>query len=325
MMKLRFTILLLIGCMRAFVAVEAAEAAPAPIPAIMPPIPPSPIEDFRRWLQMGPDEREQALAGYPPNKQQVLREKLQEYETMRPEQRDARLRALELRWYLQPLMSRPSAQRGDYQSMIPARLHEAIQERLRHWDALSEETRREILADEHKLELATGYFAQVRRSPTAPPLPPLLPPHPASLDSNLNHWSTASAASRERMTGHLANFFAMAPDEQRRALFQLSAPEREEMQKTLEAFARLSPKDRRECVESFQRLATMNSQERARFLRNAARWRQLTPDERAAWREMVVKLPPMPPEPVPEAPMPRGAAKTRDKMAGTHSDLPALN
>lgn len=321
-MKVQVSILMLIACLGA----KAVAAEPAPVPEMLPPIPPSPIEDFRRWLQMPEEEREKALADYSLNKQEVLRRKLKTYEAMRPEQRDSRLRALELRWYLQPLMSRPAVQRGNYLDLIPARLHEAIKARLEHWDALSEETRREILADEHKRELATGYFAQVRRSSTnLPPMPQLMPPHPADLDKHLNHWGNASAAGRERMTAHLANFFAMGREDQRKALLRLSQTERQEMQKTLAAFARLSPQDRQECVESFQRLATMTAQERSSFLRNAARWLQLSPDERAAWREMVSKLPPMPPEPVHEAPMPRGSVSTRDKMAGAQSDSSVLN
>ena len=321
-MKVQFSILILIACM----GIKAAAAEAAPIPDMVPPIPPSPIEDFRRWLQMGEQEREKALADYSPNKQEVLRRKLKAYEAMRPDQRDARLRALELRWYLQPLMSRSSAQRGNYVDLIPARLHEAIKARLEQWDALSEDTRREILADEHKRELATGYFAQVRRTATnAPPLPPMMPPHPADLDKHLNHWGNASAAGRERMTAHLASFFAMDPQEQQRALARLTASERQEMQKTLDAFAKLSPRDRQECVESFRRLATMGPQERASFLRNAARWLQLSPDERAAWREMVAKLPPMPPEPSPEAPMRRGSVSTRDQMARAQADSAVIN
>ena len=321
-MKVQVSILMLIACL----GIKTSAAETAPVPEMLPPVPPSPIEDFRRWLQMPEGEREKALADYSPNKQEVLRRKLKAYAAMPREQRDSRLRALELRWYLQPLMSRPAALRGNYLDLIPARLHEAITGRLEHWDSLSEETRREILADEHKRELATGYFAQVRRSSTnLPPAPRLMPPHPADLDKHLNHWGNASAAGRERMTGHLATFFGMSLDEQQRALARLSASERQEMQKTLEAFGRLSPQDRQECLESFQRLATMTPQERASFLRNAARWLQLSPDERAAWREMVVKLPPMPPEPVPEAPMPRGSVGTRDKMAGAPSYSPVFN
>jgi hypothetical protein len=154
---------------------------------------------------------------------------------------------------------------------------------------------------------------------------PVMPPHPSDLNKHLNHWGTASAAGRERMTAHLSNFFELAPEAQRQALLSLSESERQEMQKTLEAFARLSAKDRKKSVESFQRLATMDPQERASFLRNAARWQQLSPDERAAWREMVAKLPPMPPEPVPLPPSPRVSSSARDRVAATNVPSPDLN
>jgi hypothetical protein len=64
-------------------------------------------------------------------------------------------------------------------------------------------------------------------------------------------------------------------------------------------------------VDSFQRLAAMSPQERASFLRNANRWRQLSSEERATWRELVSKVPPMPPEPVPAPPVP-SASTTAD-------------
>ena len=50
----------------------------------------------------------------------------------------------------------------------------------------------------------------------------------------------------------------------------------------------------------------MAPEERTRFLRNAARWQEMTPTERKTWKELVTKLPPLPPDfnapPMPPAP-----------------------
>ena len=301
-------------------------AAETPVPKAMPPIPPSPIEDFRRWLKLGSDEREKALADYSPAKREILRKKLQAYESMRPQERDARLQRLEFRWYLQPLMSAAPTERGNYLEMIPARLHGAIAARLQHWDSLREETRREILADEQKRELVIAYFAQVRR-PTAsrPPLPTDEPPHPRELEAQLKHWQTASPAERQRMSTHVSSFLDLAKADQRKALDQLSETERMEIQKTLDTFAQLSPEDRLACVNSFQKFATMTARERASFLRNAARWQQLTSEERATWRNIVGKLPPMPPEFFLLPPMPREALPGDENLAATNSDSISVN
>lgn len=302
-------------------------AADAPLPVQLPPIPPSPIEDFRRWLKLDPAEREKELAGYPQEKREVLRRKLEAYEAMDPEQRDARLRMLELSWYLPPLMNVPAGQRGNYLAIIPPRLHDSIKGRLRHWDHLDEATRREILADENKRELITRYYVLPRRTIPAPPFPTGMAKQAPELREHFENWDSKSLSARAKMSTHLSNFFELPRKDQLKALDDFSEAERQEMQKTLDAFAQLSPADRRACVDSFQRFAIMSRQERTSFLRNAARWRQLSPEERAKWRELVNKVPPMPPEPVPTPPMPRNTEPeaSAGKLATTSPAAPVLN
>ncbi|HEX7859452.1 MAG TPA: DUF3106 domain-containing protein [Verrucomicrobiae bacterium] len=315
MMAARVSILFLFALMVG--TIGAAESAP-----VRPPAPPSPIEDFRRWLQMPEADREKELAGYPEPKREVLRKKLGAYEGMTAEQREARLINLELRWYLQPLMKVSPADRGNYLRLIPERLHSLVQERLAHWDQMDERTRTEILADERKRELATRYFVHARRKTTnattarvMPPMPPRLQEHFARLDQQGN-------AARAKIPLHLNNFFAMTPEAQRAALLALSESERQEMQKTLEAFARLSRSDRELALISFGKFANLPPEERADFQRNAARWQEFTPEERASWRELVRQLPPMPPMPVPRPPMPAGGGK---KVATTNQNAPGVN
>ena len=314
-MKAHISNLILLTLLACSLCTRAADAPAAPQ---LPPIPPSPIEEFRSWLKMSEDECAKVLATYPVAKQEVLKRKLQAYASMPAEERDARLHALELRWYLEPLIVKPTAERGSFLQMIPERLHREVTARLQHWDSLSEGLRSEILADQKKREMVTGYFVHSGRAPRAP-TPVVVPPHPRDYEANLKRWESADAAARARMTAHLATFFQLAPEEQRNALIALADGEREEMQKTLEAFARLSPEDRRACVASFQKFATMDPKERASFLRNAARWQKLTPQERQAWRELVSKIPPMPPMPVVEPPLPSANSNaTSRKLAATN-------
>ena len=67
------------------------------------------------------------------------------------------------------------------------------------------------------------------------------------------------------------------------------------MENTLQAFAKLPPGQRRICVASFHKFTEFTPAERAEFLRNADRWKLLTPQERDAWRKLVTRLPPAPP------------------------------
>jgi len=319
-----FSTLLMAALLTGSIVTRAADA-PSELPAALrPPIPPSPIEEFRRWLKMSDDDRNQVIATYSPAKQEILKRKIQAYAAMPEAERDARLHALELRWYLEPLMVRASAERGKYLEMIPPRLHREINARLEHWDGLGDGIRQEILADQTKQKMVTTYFIHSGR---APRLPVVMPPHPAEIEANLQRWQKANAEKRERMTEHLATFFQLPAEEQRKAMGALLHGEHESMQRTLDAFSRLSPADRRACVASFQKFATMDPKERASFLRNAARWQQLTPEERQTWRELVNKIPPMP---VVEPPLPttgsrQGANATARRMASTASGLKALN
>jgi Protein of unknown function (DUF3106) len=303
-MIVRFVILSLV-----FAALSGANAAEAPV---VPPMPRSPIEDFRRWLEMSPADREKELSAYSEAKREVLQRKLQAYEQMPAAERDYRLRALELRWYLQPLLNTEPAERGNYLNIVPQRLHAAVTNRLSRWDALDAAARQEMFADESRRQLVTGYFTQPRRAPF-PPVPPA--PVPPGLDRHFKRWENNSPT---RLAFHLSNFFEMGKEDQLKALNYFSETERGEIQKTLDAFARLSPADRQKCVQSFQRFATMSREERSIFLRNAARWQQLTPEERDTWRDLVTKLPPMPPEPVLTPPLPRANTAGNDELAGTN-------
>lgn len=313
-MSARILIFLLIGLLCG--TARAAESVQAPMPVLMPPIPPSPIDQFRQWLRMPAPDREKTLREYPEAKQVVLRRKLLAYEAMPAEQRERRLRMLELRWYLRPLMSAPPQQRGDYLKMIPVRLHDLVTSRIEHWDALAANTRADILASDQAREMVTRYFVHLRRPPiTAQELHPLDARQRAQLQQNLKVWKETSPSHRERMGRQLSAFFELPKADQNKALGQLSEGDRREMQKTLDAFERLSPEQRRACVESFQKFASMTPRERGAFMRNAARWQEMTLQERETWKRLVQELPPMPPEPLPVPPSPQAALPPGDKLA----------
>jgi hypothetical protein len=299
-------ILIFSAVMVVFGASAAGQPIPsAPMPIQMPPLPPSPIDQFRQWLKVPVGEREQALAEYPESKRAILREKLRLYEAMPAEQRERRLKMLELRWYLRPLMSLSPGQRGDSLKMIPPRLQGLVSERIAQWDRMDPQVRQEILANEDARELVTGYFVHIRRNPvTGPDLHPLDEKKRAELQNALKRWNQTSPVQRANMSAQLTAFFELPRTAQQKTLGAFPESERIEMQKTLDAFARLSPQYRRICVDSFGKFATMSPRERASFLRNAERWQQMSPEEREAWRKLVTKLPPMPPEPIPAPPRP---------------------
>jgi hypothetical protein len=64
------------------------------------------------------------------------------------------------------------------------------------------------------------------------------------------------------------------------------------MERALSAFASLPPEQRRICIESFVKFKQMSKEEVNQFLKNAARWKAMSPQERETWRSLIKILPP---------------------------------
>jgi len=97
-MKKGFTIFLFV-CVARFVAAQPME----------PPMPLSPITTFREWLKQSPEERKIALARRSEQSRRVIEQKLDEYNALAPAERNRRLDATELQWYVTHLLKMPKA------------------------------------------------------------------------------------------------------------------------------------------------------------------------------------------------------------------------
>jgi hypothetical protein len=286
-----------------WLAVAGSSSAPPPLPVTPPPLPTpqSPIDHFRELLAMSGVERRQALTNRPPEVRARLLTKLQEYERMPADQRELRLRATELRWYLVPLMKTPAAQRPALATTVPTHLRKPVADRLDQWDLLPPEAQRELLEN----ELAVDYFTQAS----------LPPARRQQLTNDLQRWETMPPAERQRLFERVNKFFDLTAKEQEKAKATMTATEREQMERTLSAFPKLPREQRIQCIRSFEKFASMTAAERQSFLQNAARWSAMSPAERETWRNLVRRLPEMPPlppdfyagrpPPLPPSPAPR--------------------
>jgi hypothetical protein len=268
--------------------IEAAEPEVPPLPPLI-----SPIKRFREWLQMPEAERQKALAEYSEAKQKVLQAKLRFYTDLPPEERDRRLRMVELRWYLRPLMTLPADQRKQTLAVIPAEYKDIVEQRLQAWDRLSPDLRDQLLESELSMQYLTRVSLKLTPQTEATLVEPLT-----------RQWSKLSPAEKQRATGQFNRFFELPPEEKQKTLKALSDSERQEMERTLKAFEKLPAEQRHICIVSFQKFATMPAEEKRQFLRNAARWQAMSPKERSLWRELVTSLPPMPPTDPMLPPMP---------------------
>jgi len=287
---------------------------------IFPPMPPvlqvkPPVEFFRELLSMTPAEQENVLSNRPPEIRRRLLAKIHEYQALNPDEREMRLRATELRWYLPPLLHGTPANRADRLAAVPDDLRGLVKARLAQWDILPPPLQQEFLENERTLR----YFSHV--DPTNGSATPGNVWDRTPADSDLARWNALSEEQRQRITGRFNQFFELAPADKEQTLDTLSPLERQQMEKTLQTFDRLPPPQRRECVHAFAKLAGMSPSERVEFLKNAERWSQMSPQERQTWRDLVAHVPSWPPMPPPMPPMPPLSPHLQHPMAATNLNL----
>ncbi len=271
---------------------------------------PTPVDQFRAMLAMDKAGWEKALASRPEPQRSVLRAKLIEYGAMPAEECELRLRALELRFHLEPLMKVEPAQRTALLARVPEDLRPLVEERLTQWDLLPPDLRKEALES----QLARNYFARVESS--TPPEPRNdtsmdRPPTPSEIEQQLARWRQVPTARRIQEYHRFDRFFELTDAEKARILQTLPEGERQQMEGVLSTFKALPREQRQYCIESFHKFTSMPAVEREQFLDNAARWQSLAPEERKAWRELVTALPPLPPgmiaaPPIQWPPVPQG-------------------
>ncbi len=239
------------------------------------PQPQSPVNYFRQLLAMSPSERNNSLTNRPPETRARILAKVREYQMLGPDERELRLRATDLRWWLTPLLRTPATDRGLRLAQVPEDLRGLVQSRLAQWDLLPPPLQQELLANDHTLH----YFARVDTTNAIPASPEL-----------------------QKISDQFNQFFELTPAEKQQTLSTLSDAERAQMEKTLKTFDQLPPQKRAQCVRNYTKFAGMSADKRAEFLKNAESWAKLSPTERQTWRDLVTRIPEWPPLPPPVVP-----------------------
>lgn len=277
-------------------AAEPASGVP-PLPA-----PRSPVQTFRELLAAPTAQRHAYLARKSPAARELIETKLKEFEALSGPERELRLELAQLQFYLSPLLAADPANRAASLAAVPEELRTMIGERLRAWDALLPEARREILESEqslsHFIRLETadpGRLAAVVAGASAAARP--------EVEAQLQRWLALSAEERARKTAGFQQFFNLTDREQARTLKRLDDTDRARMEATLASFEQLPPAQRQRCVEAFRQFASFTPERRAEFLRDAEKWQALSAAERAAWRRLVQRAAEQPPLPEPPWPV----------------------
>lgn len=258
---------------------------------LIPPVPQwrSPVDSFRQLLAMSAVERKNYLTNKPPEIRSRLVDKVKEYLALDPDERELRLRATDLRWYLLPLLRESPTNRAERLKLVPEDMRSLVNSRLEQWDALPSEFRQEFLENERTLR----YFTHVDATNSV-----VSNFHRQPNDSDTAHWNALPEDERQKITNQFNQFFDLTTDEKQKTLNTLSDAERAQMEKTLQAFDKLPGPQRIQCIHAFTEFAGMNPKDRAEFLRNAEHWSQISPKERQAWRDLVANVPQWPPLPI---------------------------
>jgi hypothetical protein len=273
---------------------SSSNALQKPLPAL--PGTKTAADNFRELLAMSPAERTQALADRSQHQRQYLEGRLREYDALPAEQRELRLRQLELTCHLEGLMKLAPSNRLTRLVAVPADLRPTVDERLRQWDLLPPKVQEEVL----EYKTTANYFLRVRPSPPPVPdagMPGLSPPVPGSDDR------------AGRLAERLSEFLELPSKQQQKTIETLPAPERKAIQDTLSAYSSLPPAQQKICITSFQKFSRMSKQQRDQFLQNAARWKSMSAQERETWRTLVQIVPATPTASA--VPPPPGAAESQ--------------
>ena len=254
--------------------------------------PVSPIEYFRELLAMNSTQRLKALEGKTVDQQKKILAKIAEYEQMSAEERELRLRHTELRWQLTRLMRLPPLERMTEVASLSADTRSTIEERLRQWDRVPLPLQKEFLENEAMVQRMLNWEATPVDQRAK-----MSPEQREKLRTELAAWRNLPEEQRHRMSDQFRRFFELSDSQKKAILGALPPGERDQMQQALQKFESLAPEMRERCIQSFSKIAAMSAEERSPFLKNAERWGGMSPAERRAWRDVVYRLPPMPPPP----------------------------
>jgi len=270
-------------------AVQTSDKLPPPMPPIK-----CPVSMFREWLAKNPADREKDLTNRPPAVAKRLLAKLQEYDALNPTERELRLRMTELRWYMLYFVQAPAGDRAAQVALVPEADRQMLGDRLRQWDLLPPGEQQEILKYEQAMENFTGNTSGVGSQTTV-----AVTSSPASQQSlnNLDNFLKLPPEQRRQMYASFQQFFELTDQEKQKTIGVLPLPQRVRMAAALQTFGKLPKEEREQCIEAFNKFSNLSETERQEFMKNAERWRSLSPAERQAWRTLVHSLTPMPPLP----------------------------
>ena len=274
---------------------EGTIAAPKNIPLPPAPTAASPLDFFRKLLDMTPPQRAEALAKRPEQARQVFEEKIREFEALTPAQREARLQGLQRQLDLRMLVRLPASNRVERLAHVSEADRLWLTARLKDWDQVPADLQRAVLTNMALLRYLLGepnihstndfrYMTQKQRE---------------VMEKAIGEWNQLPEEKRQAISSYWLKIFNLNDKQQAKALEPLTEVERKQMEWCLARFQGLKEGQKARCIAGFQKFAELTPEERQEFLANAAVWEKMNSEERQLWRTMVSRFssprPPTPP------------------------------
>lgn len=256
------------------------------------PVESTPVDYFRQLLAAKGEDRERLLATRPAAQHAQFRAILQEYERCTPEERERRLQALELRYRITATLRLAPAARTQAVARLSESVRPLVQDRLNYWNQLAPDVQRDLLANERLMRIVTS----VSLGRTAAIGTALSSNELGRVEAAVRDWNNLPEGKRVAAEDAFRKVFesGSARSVEGKAWTEM---EQDEIRRALARFKHLSPVQRSICIRNVPKLAGMSPAERAEFLRSAEEWREMTAEERQAWKNMVKRSPVLPPFP----------------------------
>ena len=219
--------------------------------------------------------REAWLAAKSAASRAAIEVKLREYEAMPPEQRDQKLRASQISWYLPPLMKMPATNRAAVLVAIPEEDRKIIEMRLGQLSILPPPILAQLTTNQNLLRMID-----------------------AGQKTGSNVLMILSADQRrlaEQVYPVWTNLLMLPPSDLSKRLARLTAADRANMELALNKFGNLTTRnlttqERAQARDGFKKFAELSASEREAFLNSARRWQAMNEKEREVWRNLAVVL-----------------------------------
>ena len=254
--------------------------------APLPPLSPSPIDLFRRLLATNAAGRDQFMVGKSVPLRQYLDDRIRDFEAMPAEERNAKLQALELRWYMPHVMRLKPSERAPRLDTVSEPMRSIIRQRLLQWDILPPQLQKEVLDN----ETAIKFFERPEQAGgPGNTLGAMSAGQRSDLEKRYVDWMALPENKRREIVARFDDFMGMPEATRSNVLARLTDIDYAQMQQTLSQFSTLSKEQRAQAMQGFRKFAELSPGEQAAFLKTAERWRTMSEKDRELWRNVVAR------------------------------------